>query len=189
MASRLPGLDQGTGAVTPAELESMTTSTNTETAFEGSARVLTTALMAYFIRRVDPVDDASDCVSETLMVLWRRRDQLPASLDEQRAWSFGVAKGVMANYRRGKVRRVALSEKLRAGLVYEPSLGQQLDSEVLAALDGLRPKDRELVILIVWDGFGVAEAGALLGLSPTTARTRYSRARKNLKASLSGAGS
>ncbi|WP_443192734.1 sigma factor-like helix-turn-helix DNA-binding protein [Paenarthrobacter sp. AB444] len=44
-----------------------------------------------------------------------------------------------------------------------------MDSAVL----DLRPKDRELVMLIVWDGFGEAETGALLGLSPTASRTRY----------------
>ncbi|WP_374100546.1 sigma factor-like helix-turn-helix DNA-binding protein [Pseudarthrobacter sp. PvP004] len=41
----------------------------------------------------------------------------------------------------------------------------------------------------LWDGFGVAEAGALLGLSATAARTRYSRARKHLRASMASNGS
>lgn len=162
----------------------MTTPTHAEAAFEESARALTPALMAYFIRRVEPAVDATDCVSETLLVLWRQRDQLPADPAERRAWSFGVAKGVLANYRRGKIRRLALSEKLRAGLVHEPDAGQQFDAEVHEALAGLRSRDRELVILVVWDGFGVAQAGALLGLSATAARTRYSRARKQLRASL-----
>ena len=171
--------------MTPAsDFKSMTAPTSTEAAFEESARTLTPALMAYFIRRVDPAEDATDCVSETLLVLWRQRDRLPPDPDEARAWSFGVAKGVLANYRRGKFRRVALSEKLRAGLAHEPGPGQQLDIEVHAALASLCAKDRELVILIVWDGFGVAEAGALLGLSATAARTRYSRARKQLKVSM-----
>jgi len=169
--------------VTPARLETSTT-TNTDAAFEDSARALAPALMGYFIRRVDPAEDAADCVSETLLVLWRQRDRIPANADEQRAWSFGVAKGVLANYRRGKLRRSALSEKLRAGMVHEPNPGQQLDHEVLAALAGLCQKDRNLVMLIAWDGFGVIEAGALLGLSATAARTRYSRARKHLKASM-----
>ncbi|VXB79535.1 DNA-directed RNA polymerase specialized sigma subunit, sigma24 [Arthrobacter sp. 9V] len=171
--------------MTRTDLETMASSLNTEAAFEDCARVLTPALMAYFIRRVDPVDDATDCVSETLLVLWRQRERLPANVDEQRAWSFGVAKRVLANYRRGKFRRVALSEKLRACLVHQPAPGHQLGAEVHSALAALRPKDRELVMLIVWDGFGVAGAGALLGLSATAARTRYSRARKHLRATIS----
>jgi hypothetical protein len=36
-----------------------------------------------------------------------------------------------------------------------------------------------------FDGFGVAEAGALLGLKPATARTRYARAKFQLKRHLS----
>lgn len=96
---------------------------------------------------------------------------------------------MLANYRRGKLRRGALSEKLRAGLIHDPGPGHRLEAEVHEALATLRPKDRELVMLIVWDGFGVAEAGALLGLSATAARTRYSRARKHLRASMASNGS
>lgn len=155
-----------------------------EDRFEENVRELTPALMAYFVRRVDPVEDAADCVSEALLVLWRQRDRLPEGKAEVRAWSFGVAKGVLANHRRGKVRRGALSEKLRQGLVHEPQAPYESDGEVHRALSLLRLKDRELVMLIVWDGFGVAEAGAILGLSATASRTRYSRARKQLKDTL-----
>ncbi|WP_449372762.1 RNA polymerase sigma factor [Arthrobacter psychrolactophilus] len=49
-------------------------------------------------------------------------------------------------------------------------------------LGQLSPKDRELVTLIIWDGFGVGEAGQILGLSPSTARSRYSRAKEKLRA-------
>ncbi|GAA3270559.1 RNA polymerase sigma factor [Paenarthrobacter aurescens] len=152
-----------------------------EDRFEDCVRTLTPALMAYFVRRVDPAEDAADCVSELLMVLWRQRDRLPAEPAEIRAWSFGVAKGVLANYRRGKIRRGALSEKLRQGLVHEPQAPDHQDDAISGALSRLRPMDRELVMLIIWDGFGVAEAGKILGLSPTASRTRYSRARKELK--------
>ncbi|MFJ6535740.1 RNA polymerase sigma factor [Paenarthrobacter sp. NPDC091711] len=155
-----------------------------EDRFEECVRALTPVLMAYFVRRVDPTEDAADCVSELLMVLWRQRDRLPEGDAEIRAWSFGVAKGVLANYRRGKIRRGALSEKLRQGLVHEPQAHREQDDGMVGALSRLRTKDRELVMLIVWDGFGVAEAGALLGLSATASRTRYSRARKTLKIAL-----
>ncbi|MGF4044253.1 RNA polymerase sigma factor [Paenarthrobacter nitroguajacolicus] len=68
--------------------------------------------------------------------------------------------------------------------MYEPQAPYESDGEVHRALSLLRLKDRELVMLIVWDGFGVAEAGAILGLSATASRTRYSRARKQLKDTL-----
>ncbi|MBT2586946.1 RNA polymerase sigma factor [Arthrobacter sp. ISL-95] len=168
--------------MTPAPArEDVATPATMEDRFEECVRALTPALMAYFVRRVDPAEDAADCVSELLMILWRQRDRLPEGEAEIRAWSFGVAKGVLANYRRGRIRRRALSEKLRQGLVHEPPALQDPYDEIFGALSRLRPKDRELVMLIVWDGFGVAEAGAVLGLSAAASRSRYSRVRKELK--------
>lgn len=149
--------------------------------FEDRIRDLAPALHGYFLRRVDPGEDAGDCLSETLMVLWRQRDQLPGDADSFRGWSYGVAKGVLANYRRGRLRRGALAERLRAGLVHTPVALEDDDHHVHIALSALRPRDRDLVMLIIWDGFGVAEAGKLLGLSPTAARSRYARARAKLK--------
>ena len=150
-------------------------------AFEDSIRDLSAALLGYFLRRVEPAEDAADCLSETLMILWRRRDQLPGDADSLRAWSYGVAKGVLANYRRGRIRRGALAERLRTGLVHTPLAPKGDDDHVHVALSRLRRTDRELVMLIIWDGLGVGEAGKLLGLSPTAARSRYARARAKLK--------
>lgn len=148
-------------------------STADDPGFEHQIRTLSPALLGNFLRRVEPADDAADCLSETLLVLWRQRERLPESTDGLRAWSFGIAKGVPSDYRRGKVRQRALSEKLRAGLVHVPVAIDPHDQHVRTALNDLRAKDRELVMLIVWDGFGVAEAGAHLGLSATAARSRY----------------
>lgn len=61
------------------------------------------------------------------------------------------------------------------------------DPDLEAALAALSEQDLELVALIVWDGFGVAEAGALLGLRPDAARQRYARARSRLRGALNEA--
>ena len=45
----------------------------------------------------------------------------------------------------------------------------------------LPDRDRELVLLVAWEGFGVAEAGVVLGLKPDAARQRYARARARLR--------
>jgi DNA-directed RNA polymerase specialized sigma24 family protein len=155
--------------------------TEEDPGFEHHIRTLAPALLGYFLRRVEVEEDAADCLSETFMVLWRQRERLPESTDGLRAWSFGIAKGVLSNYRRGKVRQGALSEKLRAGLVHVPVVIDPHDLPIRTALNNLRAKDRELVMLIVWDGFGVADAGSHLGLSATAARSRYARARARLR--------
>ncbi|MCI0156499.1 sigma-70 family RNA polymerase sigma factor [Leifsonia shinshuensis] len=137
-------------------------------------------LLAYFTRRVWPTEDAADCLSETLLVLWRRRDDLPADARDHRAWAFGVARRVLANFRRGAIRRIALNDRLRESLA-TAAVATGTDETMTDALAQLTENDRELVTLILWDGFGVAEAGAILGLKPATARTRFARAKARLR--------
>ena len=152
------------------------------TAFDDAIRPLMKPLLAYFARRITPTEDAADCLSETLVVLWRRREVLPASEEDVRRWAYGIAKGVLANMRRGRMRHQALAGRLRD--VVSASVIAPVDTDVAEALNQLGAKDRELVALIVWDGFGVAEAGAILGLMPDASRSRYSRARARLRVTL-----
>jgi RNA polymerase sigma-70 factor (ECF subfamily) len=136
-------------------------------------------LLAYFVRRVTPQEDSADCLSETMIVLWRKRDALPSTQNEQRAWAFGVAKKILSNQRRGTIRRHALGERIREQIKHSTYLDATVgDSDLL---EGLSKTDQELVRLIVWDGFPVAEAGALLNLRPSAARMRYSRAKEKLR--------
>lgn len=137
-------------------------------------------LLAYFTRRVWPTEDAADCLSETLLVLWRRRGDLPSDNQDHRAWAFGVARRVLSNFRRGAVRRLALNDRLRESLATDP-VATGTDETIADALAQLDEKDRELITLILWDGFGVAEAGSVLGLKPATARTRFARAKGKLR--------
>lgn len=145
--------------------------------FEDSVRLMMPDLLAYFIRRVLPREDAADCLSETMLVLWRKRRALPGTKTDQRAWAFGIAKRVLANQRRGSIRRQALGERIRAEICEHPP-ADGLETDLLASLPA---KDGELVRLIVWDGFGIAEAGALLGLKPSAARMRFGRAKDKLR--------
>lgn len=149
-------------------------------AFASQLKPLMEPLLRYFARRVDPRDDAYDCLSETLLVIWRRRASAPANPDELRAWSYGIAKLTLANHTRGQRRRQRLLAKAHEAFT-PPEETFTEETDILAVL---APRDRELVRLIVWDGLGVAEAGQVLGLKPAAARTRYSRARAALRQTL-----
>jgi len=151
---------------------------SSDRAFEGFARSASPALLRYFVRRVTPREDAADCLAETLLVIWRRWSRVPGDDDAALSWAFGVAANVLANQRRGRLRQSRLADRLRSEVreVYVVA-----DGRVAEAIATLGQKDAELVRLIGWDGFGVAEAGAILGLSAAAARTRYSRARTRLR--------
>lgn len=147
--------------------------------FEDAVAPLIPDLLRYFVRRVEPRADADDCVSETTLALWRHRKRLPVASEDQRMWAFGIARNVLANHTRKRARRARIDQALvREGP--EPVSDQAFLA--LEALSTLPPADQELLRLVLWDGFGVAEAGALAGVRPAAARKRYERARARLRA-------
>jgi RNA polymerase sigma-70 factor, ECF subfamily len=151
--------------------------------FEELVRHTAPKLLAYFVRRLDDREDAADCVAETFIVLWRKQAHIPQDEDAARAWVFGIARNVLRLFHRGRVRRTALAERLRFELHDEHIPAP--DAALSEALGALNRADAELVLLVAWEGFGVAEAGGVLGLSAEAARKRYSRAREALRRVLS----
>ena len=55
---------------------------------------------------------------------------------------------------------------------------------MLAALETLSSDDRELLLLVGWDGLDAASVAEVLGCTPDAARARLSRARRRLEAAL-----
>ena len=152
-------------------------------AFEASVAPLVPLLLRYFARRVAPTDDAADCTSETLLALWRHRSRLPESDNERRAWAYGIARKVLSNHRRGRVRRATADDALRAAAaVPVPPIPDEAFTAA-EALKLLSLRDQELIRLIIWEELSVADAGRSLGIRPGTARTRYSRALTRLRTS------
>lgn len=137
------------------------------------------ALLAYLVRRVDPPHDAADVLSEVLITAYRKLSAIPDDANAARFWLFAVARRQLANYRRGKLRHNNVAARLADSIRLSPLQHEQ--AHAVELLDHLPEKDRELVSLIIWDGFGVAEAGQLLGLRPSTARTRYGRIKEKLR--------
>ena len=143
-------------------------------------------LLRYFERRLNR-DDAADALADLMTAGWRRVNALPAGPEQMRMWLFGIARNVIANAARGERRQANLAERLRDILRTTPKEARSIDEdvEVRDAIARLAPDQAELVRLIHWDGFSIAEAGRILDLSASTARTRYQRARADLKAALS----
>ncbi|WZH36714.1 MAG: RNA polymerase sigma factor [Microbacterium enclense] len=148
-------------------------------------------LLRYFARRHP--GDAGDLLHETLAVIWRRRDGLPTNPVDARMWSFGVARNVSRRHHRRLRSRVRLQDALTSHVDVaaqpptDPAVAaeeRERDRDVRAALGRLRAADRELIVLVHWDGFSLADAAELLGLNPSTARTRYGRAKERLAVSL-----
>jgi RNA polymerase sigma factor (sigma-70 family) len=147
-------------------------------------------VLAYLARRVDPPGDAADLLAEVFATAWRRVGDLPAGDGEAAAWLFGIARGTLANHRRGQTRRRALADRLREHLARRlDGAGPPADATVALrdALGRLPADDRELLTLVAWDGLRADEAAAVLGIGAAAARQRLLRARRRLRAELDAA--
>lgn len=142
------------------------------------------SLLAYFERRVSEPADAADLLSETMIIAWRRVDNLPQDAERQRMWLFTIAANVLANGLRSRRRAVALGDRLKRVMINSPMLDLAELHAVRDAVADLPRSHRELVMLIHWDGFTITEAAKLLDLNPSTARSRYAAARSALREAL-----
>ncbi|HTA13246.1 MAG TPA: sigma-70 family RNA polymerase sigma factor [Solirubrobacteraceae bacterium] len=161
------------------------------------------AVKAYALRRAD-ASMADDVVAEVFVVCWRRFDELPV---DPLPWLLGVARRVLSTQRRGERRRAALRVRLAetnmapaadtassaemtsdrltvAPRVGDEALANGLDAALAGALARLSDGDRELLLLIAWDGLSPAEAAGVLQIKPATARVRLLRARRRLTQAL-----
>ncbi len=139
----------------------------------------------YLRRRLYPVSpaDLDDLVEETLLVVWRRLEDVPA--DAERPWMIGVARNVLRNARRSSVRRRALQATLRP-VPDDPPAEERVVADValVQARASLSDDDREIVTLNAWDGLEPRDLAAHLGISANAAAVRLSRARGRLRAAL-----
>ena len=141
-------------------------------------------LLAYLQRRVGP-DDAPDLLGETMVVAWRRVDDLPDDPEQARMWLFGIARNTLFNHARGERRRWALADRIRGTSPTETVAPAADDgAEIRDAIARLDVDHRELVQLVHWERMTIAQAAGLLGISDSTARTRYARAKEELRAAL-----
>ena len=141
-------------------------------------------ILAYLVRRVDNREDAADLFGDTYLIAWRRRRSMPTEPEAARKWLFVVARNTLLNHYRSNRRRGDLTESLRSELRRQEALGEPPTEEQLdvrRAIDSLDHRLAELVRLVHWDGWSIADASEIMGISASTGRTRYAAARSKLQ--------
>lgn len=123
--------------------------------------------------------ESEDVVAEVYVVCWRRLDDVPS---DALPWLFGVARKVVANRHRSHRRRDALRERAERNL---PTFSQDIPSDgrdavLLEALRQLSERDREILLLVGWDGLSHQEAARALGCKSIALRVRLFRAKDRL---------
>lgn len=146
-------------------------------------------VLGFARRRTESSADAADITAEIFVVAWRRRQEMPED-GEARLWLFGVARHTMANHQRGLARQDRLQARLLQAVEQlapdpaEVALDHENSEVILAALRALPEADRELLMLVGWDGLTPQQAAQVLKVSPALARVRLHRARQRLDRAL-----
>jgi RNA polymerase sigma factor (sigma-70 family) len=97
-------------------------------------------------------------------VALRKQDAIPPALQD-RPWLYGVARRIVLDYRRRHMRLLGLLSLLQTQVARQnnSSYGQPARLHAQAAMEKLRPADREVLQLIICDGLSHSEAAQVLG--------------------------
>ena len=144
-------------------------------------------VLAFLLRRCPSAEDAADCLAETYLVAWQKRDQMPTG-DETRPWLFGVTRNVMRRGDELRGRTTAAASALAAELHRSGAICPAPDvaepDPVIAAIQNLPELEQEIITMLIWDELAPREVAAILGLTPNVVRVRAHRARAKLKTAL-----
>ncbi len=158
-----------------------------EARFESVVAEVYEPLQRYFGRRVRP-EDVSELINDSLLVIWRRLDDIPWS--DTRPWAYGVAKGCLANHRRSDRRRLRLVGRVafHASVTapdHEIEVGGGVENPALsAALAELDAGERELIRLWAWEQLEPREIAIVLETTANAVSLRLTRAKKKLASSI-----
>lgn len=148
--------------------------------FELIAAQVYEPLQRYLRRRASP-DDAADALSEVLLTVWRRLDDVPTDLPLP--WCYGVARRTLANQRRGTERHLRLVDRIQSEASISPS--HEIDDPALeAALSELSADDQELLRLWAWEQLEPREIAVVLATTPNAVSLRLTRAKSKLEKKL-----
>jgi len=136
-------------------------------------------LRRFLVRRTDPAT-ADDVLAETLLVCWRRFDELP---EQPVPWAYGVARNCLANAQRSVRRQERVAAKLT---VVDPPREREdpvgsRDDALHEALGRLRDADAELLRLWAWEQLSPAEIATVLDVTANAVSIRLHRAREKLR--------
>ena len=152
-----------------------------------------TVLHRYAGRRVGD-EVADDLVAATFLAAFRARQRYELGRASALPWLFGIlTKEIARRHRTEKARFRALerawSDRPADGLADQVAAdvsAQAARGTLAAALAGLSPAERGVLLLIAWGDLSYDEAAQALGIPVGTVRSRLNRARRKVREALGG---
>jgi len=149
-------------------------------------------VLTFFLRRLER-EEAVEAAADVFLTAWRRIDDVPVGNDGRR-WLFGVARNELHNHERSVRRRGRLVARVGSEPVVSPPIPETVvvrsaeEQETLEALGRLTSRDRDVVLLRLWEEASFDEIATIVGCSRHAAEQRYGSALKRLRSALRQAG-
>ncbi|WGX96018.1 RNA polymerase sigma factor [Nocardioides sp. L-11A] len=162
-------------------------------AFEAFYRDHLDLVQRFVARRVDDPHLAADLTADVFVAAVDGASGYRPDRGNPAAWVTGVARNVVAAEFRRQGRQRAAVRKVAGRRLLDPDslarIEERIDAErqtrrLYDALGVLRPRDRALMELVAVEGLPVADAAAVLGVKPATARVRLHRSRRLVQSHL-----
>ncbi|MEV6442236.1 RNA polymerase sigma factor [Amycolatopsis sp. NPDC051716] len=135
---------------------------------------------------------ADDLMGETFLIAFGARARYDPAFPSARPWLYGIATNLVGQRRREEAREYRLRAALgppadqdcHADRVAERVAAQAMTGRLAGALAVLARRDRDVLLLIAWEGLSYEEVAAALGIPLGTVRSRLNRARRKVRAEL-----
>jgi RNA polymerase sigma factor (sigma-70 family) len=150
-------------------------------------------LYRYAYQRVGP-GTADDVVAEAFLAAFRGRATYDLDRQDARPWLFGIlTREVAAHRRREQAHFRALARTTHDTVQESPAdqvaarvVADAARGPLAAALAGLPPRDRDVLLLVAWGQLGYDEVAEALNIPQGTVGSRLNRARRKVRKALSG---
>lgn len=137
-------------------------------------------LFRHAMRLLTNREDAKDAVAIAFFELWRRRDTVRLVDGSPLPWLLNTVSNSARNLERSARRYRVLLGRVRVTDVATDVQAAD-ESGVLSALRKLPEKEQSVVVLTIMQGYGMAEAAAVLGIPVGTVKSRLARAKGRLR--------
>ena len=155
------------------------------------------SIAAYFIRRVGP-HEGEALLGELFRIAFESRNRYQLDRADARPWLYGIAANlIMKHFRTEGRRRDAVDRLAYRRSDTDAPLDERIASDVtiaalwpriVAGVNELPERDREVLVLYAWEQLSYAEIGEALDIPTGTVRSRLNRVRSVLRELVSSDG-
>lgn len=164
--------------------------------FEAFYREHVEGVQRFVARRIGDREQIADLTAEIFLAAIGSAHRYRPRCGAPKAWLYGIARALVANYCRRQGRERAREERFRGSVLLDEEDVARMDARIdaaaqarrlYAAMDRLTEGERAVIELVAIDELTVSEAAAAVGVRPAAARVRLHRARRKLRAELEAA--